>query len=125
LEESLPTSATPLLTVLREALASGHHPVDAILRAIADTARILTGANGTAIALQTNDVVVCRARSGDQLRFDFHWNVEASKRRSRSLCHALWDMSGQVCGNRPARNSAQGSAIRHFDRLWARSVTPG
>jgi len=65
LEESLPTSATPLLTVLREALASGHHPVDAILRAIADTARILTGANGTAIALQTNDVIVCRARSGD------------------------------------------------------------
>jgi TonB family protein len=51
--------------VLRDALASGHHPPEAILRAIADTARLLTEANGTAIALRTNDLVVCRARSGE------------------------------------------------------------
>ncbi len=65
LEISQRSHSEALLAVLRDALASGHDPVDAILRAIADTARILTGANGTAIALRTNDVVVCRARSGE------------------------------------------------------------
>lgn len=59
------SSATALLTVLRDALAAGTHPPDLILRATADTARILTGANGIAIALRTGGVVVCRARSGD------------------------------------------------------------
>ena len=65
LEPSQQANSTALLAVLRDALASGHHPVDAIFRAVADTARLLTGANGTAIALRTNDVVVCRARSGE------------------------------------------------------------
>ncbi|MGA8437490.1 MAG: TonB family protein [Candidatus Sulfotelmatobacter sp.] len=59
------STATALLTVLRNALATGGHAPETILRAIADTARILTGANGTAIALRTNGEVVCRARSGD------------------------------------------------------------
>jgi TonB family protein len=36
-----------------------------ILRTIADAARLLTEANGIAIALRTDDGVVCRARSGD------------------------------------------------------------
>jgi TonB family protein len=65
LEPNQDASATALLTFLRNALATGGHCPEAMLRAIADTARILTGANGTAIALRTNGVVVCRARSGD------------------------------------------------------------
>ncbi len=64
-EPSPPSSATALLTVLRDALTAGAHTPDEILLAIADTARTLTGANGTAIALRTDGVVVCRARSGD------------------------------------------------------------
>jgi TonB family protein len=65
LEPSQRSNYTALLTVLRDALATETHPPDTILRAIADTARIATAANGTAIALRTNGVVVCRARSGD------------------------------------------------------------
>ena len=63
--EGQPPNSTVLLTVLRNALAGGPYPPDAILRAIVDTARILTGANGTAIALQTDGTVICCARSGD------------------------------------------------------------
>ncbi|MGB2605391.1 MAG: TonB family protein [Candidatus Sulfotelmatobacter sp.] len=65
IEPSPPSSATALLTVLRDALTAGAHTPDEILLAIADTARTLTGANGAAIALRTDGVVVCRARSGD------------------------------------------------------------
>ena len=59
------TNSAALLTDLRNALASEIHPLDTILGAVADTARILTGADGAGIALRTNGVVVCRARSGD------------------------------------------------------------
>jgi TonB family protein len=65
LELNEDSSQTALLTVLRNALAKADHSPETILRAIADAARILTGANGTAIALRTNGEVVCRARSGD------------------------------------------------------------
>jgi len=64
-EPSPPSSATALLAVLRDALTAGAHTPDEILLAIADTARTLTGANGTAIALRTDGLVICRARSGD------------------------------------------------------------
>jgi len=54
-----------LVDVLRQALAAGTRSTDSILRAIADAARVLTGAQGTALALRTDGVIVCRARSGD------------------------------------------------------------
>jgi TonB family protein len=60
-----PPGTSSLLTVLHESLAAGTHSPEAILRATTDAARILTGANGTAIALSANSAVVCRARSGE------------------------------------------------------------
>ena len=54
-----------LLTVLRGAVADGKTSSEALLRAIADAARTLTGASAVAIGLRTHGVVVCRARSGD------------------------------------------------------------
>ena len=59
------SDSASLLAVLREAQAAGSHSADEILRAIADAARILTGAHGCAIGLQTGSQVVCRARSGE------------------------------------------------------------
>jgi TonB family protein len=56
---------TDVLKVLRDALADGSCPPEAIFHAIADAARVLTGASGTAIALRSSGAVVCRARSGD------------------------------------------------------------
>jgi len=54
-----------LLGVLREAAMTGPQSADAILNALADAARVLTAADGTAIASRHDGVIVCRARSGD------------------------------------------------------------
>ncbi|HEY1678637.1 MAG TPA: TonB family protein [Candidatus Sulfotelmatobacter sp.] len=54
-----------LLDVLRQAVAVGTQPTDSILESLAEAAGVLSGANGIAIALRQNGVIVCRARSGD------------------------------------------------------------
>ena len=54
-----------LVDVLRQALDGGTRSTESILRATTDAARVLTGADGTALALRTNGVIVCRARSGE------------------------------------------------------------
>ncbi len=54
-----------LVDVLRQALDEGTRTTESILRATTDAARILTGAHGTALALRTNGVILCRARSGE------------------------------------------------------------
>ncbi len=54
-----------LLDVLREAVAVGTQSTDSILESIAEAAGVLTGANGVAIALRQEGVIICRARSGD------------------------------------------------------------
>ncbi|MGA8430992.1 MAG: TonB family protein [Candidatus Sulfotelmatobacter sp.] len=58
-------SAADFLTVLREALADENRSAEAIFRAIADAACVLTAAGGTALALRSNGAIVCRARSGE------------------------------------------------------------
>jgi TonB family protein len=54
-----------LVNILREAASSGSQPLEAIADAIADAARILSGADGTALGMETKGMIVCRARSGD------------------------------------------------------------
>lgn len=54
-----------LVDVLRQALDDGTRSTESILRATTDAARVLTGSHGAALALRTNGVIVCRARSGD------------------------------------------------------------
>ena len=54
-----------LVTILREAAASGSQPLESIADAVADAARVLSGADGTALGLETKGVILCRARSGD------------------------------------------------------------
>ncbi len=69
--EPTPASSTEssrdvaLIGVLREAAMTGPQSADAILNALADAARVLCGADGTAIASRNDGVIVCRARSGD------------------------------------------------------------
>ena len=53
------------IEILRQAVATKIRSTDSILHAATDAARILTNAHGTALALRTNGVIVCRARSGD------------------------------------------------------------
>lgn len=54
-----------LVSILREAAASGSRPLDSIVDALADAARVLSGADGTALGLETKGIILCRARSGD------------------------------------------------------------
>lgn len=54
-----------LIDTLRQRLSEGTQTSDSLLGAATDAARVLSGADGTAIALRTNGVIVCRARSGD------------------------------------------------------------
>ena len=54
-----------LVGILREAAASGAQPLEAIADAVADAARVLSGADGTALGLETRGTIVCRACSGN------------------------------------------------------------
>ena len=54
-----------LLGVLREAAMTGRLSADAILNALVDAARVLSSADGTAIASRSDGAIVCRARSGN------------------------------------------------------------
>ncbi|HEY6766323.1 MAG TPA: TonB family protein [Candidatus Sulfotelmatobacter sp.] len=57
--------AGDILEALRRALGNANTPTESIFYAAADAARVLTGAQGGAIALQTAGGVICRARSGE------------------------------------------------------------
>src|ERR1700751_1873772 len=54
-----------LVNILREAASSGSQPLEAIADSVADAARVLSGADGTALGLESRGIIVCRARSGD------------------------------------------------------------
>ena len=53
-----------LVSILREAAASGSQPLEAIADAVADAARVLSGADGTALGLEARGTIVCQACSG-------------------------------------------------------------
>lgn len=53
-----------LISLLRETAVSGLRPLESIVDAVADTARVLSGADGTAVGLENNGIILCRARSG-------------------------------------------------------------
>lgn len=59
-----PPTNMALLEVLRQSLEDASQPTGSILTAVADAARILSGADGTALALRVDGRIVCRSRSG-------------------------------------------------------------
>ena len=54
-----------LIGILRRSASEGSQSIDAILASVADAARVMTGADGTALALENQGAIVCRARSGE------------------------------------------------------------
>jgi TonB family protein len=60
-----PSEAAAILGTLRQSSESGSETPDSIFLATADAARVLSGADGIALALLTGGAVVCRARSGE------------------------------------------------------------
>ena len=54
-----------LFAVLRHSIADQSQPPDSVIRAVSEAARVLTAADGVAIAFRTKGVVLCRARCGE------------------------------------------------------------
>ncbi len=105
---------TALLDVLRQALAAGTRSADSILRAATDAARVLTGAQGTALALRTHGVIVCRARSGEiapalgaPLNVDSGISGECLRAATILVCHDAANdprVDPEVCRNLGVRS---------------------
>lgn len=60
-----PSASVDLLAVLRQSLAEGSQTPAAIMDATTEVARVLSGADGVALAVRTKGLIICRARSGD------------------------------------------------------------
>ena len=60
-----PSEISALFTELHQLLNGANQPLDSTLRAITDAARVMTGADGVALALRIDDTVVCRACAGE------------------------------------------------------------
>jgi TonB family protein len=54
-----------IFAVLRRSIADESQPPDALIRATTEAAKVLTAADGVAIAFRSKGVILCRARSGD------------------------------------------------------------
>lgn len=64
-EATEPPGSVDLLVVLRQSLAEGTKTPASIMDAATEVARVMTGADGVALALRTKGLIVCRARSGE------------------------------------------------------------
>lgn len=64
-ETAAKSGAIDVFSILRQRLSDRTQSLDSMLHAVTDAARVLTGASGIALALRTQGVVVCRARSGE------------------------------------------------------------
>jgi TonB family protein len=64
-EESSRFSDPAPLEILRRDAAEGRVDLDSLLAKVAESARSLTGASGAALALWSQGVFICRARSGE------------------------------------------------------------
>lgn len=53
-----------LIGTLRNNVSTGTQTVEAIFNTVASASRVMSGADGTALAIETKGMIVCRARSG-------------------------------------------------------------
>lgn len=60
-----PSDASAVLDVLRQAVEDNSLARGSIFNAIADAARVMSGADGTALASRQDGAIVCQARSGE------------------------------------------------------------
>jgi TonB family protein len=59
------SDVSDLFAKLRQILDGGTQPLDFILSAVTDAARVMTGADGIALALRSDGTIVCHARAGE------------------------------------------------------------
>jgi len=106
-EESL--DEHELLSILREAAASGAKALESVLEAVADAARALSGADGTALGLETKGTITCRARSGNiapplgaSITTTSGISGECLRTGTMLVCHDVWTdprVDAEVCRN--------------------------
>src|SRR5215471_19163553 len=53
-----------LISTLRNNVSTGNQSVEAIFSTVASASRVMSGADGTALAVDTKGMMVCQARSG-------------------------------------------------------------
>ncbi len=63
-----------------------------------------------------------RPGCGNAMRQDIDGDTKVPKRCPRSIHHALWNVSGQVCGDSGAGDLPQRAAVHHLDRIEPRSA---
>jgi TonB family protein len=105
-----------LVSILREAATTGSQPLAAIVDAVADAARVLSGADGTALGLETSGIIICRARSGDiappigaPINTEFGISGECLRTATMLVCHdAMADprVDTEVCRSLGIRSVA-------------------
>ena len=96
-----------LLSTLRKMVSTGSHPLGAIYTTVADASRVMSGADGTALALLTEGIIVCRARSGDiapglgaPISTESGISGECLRTASTLVCHDTWSdprVDAEVC----------------------------
>lgn len=59
------SSSEDIFAVLQRSIADESQPPDAVIRATTEAARVLTAADGVAVAFRNKGVILCRARSGE------------------------------------------------------------
>ncbi len=62
---AIPPAPDDVLRALRRSVDEVSQPADNLMRASAEAARLLTGADGVALAFRAKGVIICRARSGE------------------------------------------------------------
>lgn len=96
-----------LIGTLRDMVSTGSHPLGAIYTTVADASRAMSGADGTALALEAKGVIVCRARSGDiapglgaPISRESGISGECLRTSSMLVCHDTWSdprVDAEVC----------------------------
>jgi TonB family protein len=64
-DSPIASASDDIFAVLRRSIADESQPPDSVIRATTEAARVLTAADGVAIAFRTKGAILCRARSGD------------------------------------------------------------
>src|SRR4030088_1420075 len=77
-----PSEVSDLFAKLRQILDGGAPTHGFILSAITDAARVMTGADGTALALRSDGTIVCHARAGEIAP---HVGAQVPVERARSV----------------------------------------
>lgn len=111
-----PSDASAVLDVLRQAVEDNSLAKGTVFTAIANTARVMSGADGTAMASRQDGAIVCQARSGEMapplgapLNSETGISGECIRTAATLVCDDAWSddrVDFEVCYNLGIRSIA-------------------